>query len=736
MAVFSHLGYNGKDMRRENIKDMIVLSAIITVHNEGLIAHKTMRSVFEALKKVEEVGYAYEIIVHIDNGDDATLKYFDRYKEDRRIRVFKNSFGDTGSSRNFAAKESRGKYISFLDGDDLISDNWFVEAINKLESSKNEIIVHPEAILTFGIDQKNNVLSILKPSTDLNKDTITLLGENLWGSILMAKKDTFLKVPFVKSRPGYGHEDYVFSINTIYAGIEHVIAKDTILFYRRSDKSRLSTGNQNHVIIPYTKLFDFDNVRKLDYVSHEKIDEKVRSKGYRAYKKIRDNNFLNFFITPVAKMTLKILDRRRIVDEKDIPDFVVKEWVKINRIDTQLYPYPWLLNKVVLYKAEGQVAIGNDYLRLVKNIRFKPDYIFVVPWVVRGGADKVLFNYIEALKENNPSWHFAVITTLPVDNVWGGELPDYVDLIEFGKISQDLAPDQQERLFAHIITQSECKNIHIINSEYGYDWARKHVELLKNEYNLYVSLFAYEYIPESKMRAVFSYDNPELFEIMSAVKKVFTDNKKMIEYTTDTNGFSDLKFRTHYQPIKDLSLIKPKKKLLKDGKLRILWAGRVVPIKLPEVVAKIGRNVDPKKVHIDIYGEINAGLDKDMFKKIPAITYCGVYDGFSSLPTDQYDILLYTSLTDGMPNVILEATAAGLPIIASNDGGVGEFIQNGKTGILVEDYLNYRAYIEAIEGALEKPEVLEKYVKNAQKLLLERHNWNKFLEVVKKDIKD
>ncbi len=86
--------------------------------------------------------------------------------------------------------------MSFLDGDDLASTNWYLEAIKILEGTDEEIIVHPEAILTFGIDQVN-VLTLQKGSYDLEKDTLILLGENRWCAVLVARKETLVEHPYM-----------------------------------------------------------------------------------------------------------------------------------------------------------------------------------------------------------------------------------------------------------------------------------------------------------------------------------------------------------------------------------------------------------------------------------------------------------------------------------------------------------------------------------------------------------
>jgi glycosyltransferase involved in cell wall biosynthesis len=48
------------------------------------------------------------------------------------------------------------------------------------------------------------------------------------------------------------------------------------------------------------------------------------------------------------------------------------------------------------------------------------------------------------------------------------------------------------------------------------------------------------------------------------------------------------------------------------------------------------------------------------------------------------DILVLTSDWEGTPNVVLEAMAAGLPVVATRVGGVGEIVRQGETGYLAE----------------------------------------------------
>jgi glycosyltransferase involved in cell wall biosynthesis len=64
------------------------------------------------------------------------------------------------------------------------------------------------------------------------------------------------------------------------------------------------------------------------------------------------------------------------------------------------------------------------------------------------------------------------------------------------------------------------------------------------------------------------------------------------------------------------------------------------------------------------------------------VRFLGAVPNASSL-LPHFDIFVLSSLWEGMSNSLLEAMAAGKPVVATDAGGSPEVVIDGKTGILV-----------------------------------------------------
>lgn len=120
----------------------------------------------------------------------------------------------------------------------------------------------------------------------------------------------------------------------------------------------------------------------------------------------------------------------------------------------------------------------------------------------------------------------------------------------------------------------------------------------------------------------------------------------------------------------------------------ILAAGRLSPEKGFDVLIDAASHVVKEHPHAGfvIFGE---GVEREALTKqvqLLGLQSHVVLAGFTDR-LDHYlphaDIVVLPSRTEGLPNVALEASAAGVPVVATAVGGTPEVIAEGKTGFLV-----------------------------------------------------
>lgn len=90
------------------------------------------------------------------------------------------------------------------------------------------------------------------------------------------------------------------------------------------------------------------------------------------------------------------------------------------------------------------------------------------------------------------------------------------------------------------------------------------------------------------------------------------------------------------------------------------------------------------------------------------------------------DIFVLNSGYEGLSHVILEAMQSGVPVIASNEGGNPELIEDNFNGLLVE-YKNREQIKSAILKLWRDKELQEKFIRNSEEKL-KNFSWDNLME--------
>ncbi|HLD25566.1 MAG TPA: glycosyltransferase family 4 protein [Candidatus Andersenbacteria bacterium] len=128
-----------------------------------------------------------------------------------------------------------------------------------------------------------------------------------------------------------------------------------------------------------------------------------------------------------------------------------------------------------------------------------------------------------------------------------------------------------------------------------------------------------------------------------------------------------------------------------NPRVKILFIGRLIPRKgFQRVVQALPRvkELTRQPFEVEVVGSGAARPDLDELAARLGVSELIHYVG--TIPYEelqvayQYaDIFVLTSLSEGMPSVILEAMGCGLPIVASDVGGNNELVQEGHNGYLI-----------------------------------------------------
>jgi glycosyltransferase involved in cell wall biosynthesis len=407
-----------------------------------------------------------------------------------------------------------------------------------------------------------------------------------------------------------------------------------------------------------------------------------------------------------------------VAGSAQVPDWVVEEMRALASIEPGIYPSMEKISRFRAWQAPVDNAAAQLYRTCLPDfLEHAPDMVFLVPHLQRGGADLGIIHHVRLCVEQG--LRVTVVTTRDVVSPWINRLPDDVRVVEYGRLSNWLGDADRRLVLIRLLLQCPSGRIHLINSQLGWELLEIHGRSLVAEgKRVYASVFCDD-LDQNSVRCGYASDFlPRTWMYLAGL---FSDNQTFLDEISRRDGIPRELMHLLYFPTGCASDSAPQR-----GSA-ILWASRISAQKGPDLLYEIALALPT--CTFDVYGEWDASCSPALLKKLkqlPNVRLQGRYDSFEALTQARYhSMLLYTSRYDGLPNVLLEATAAGLPIVAADVGGIGEFIQ-GDSSYLVPSGASAESFVAAINEVLAHPAEAGRKVARARERLVEHHSWNAF----------
>ncbi|MBJ6488818.1 glycosyltransferase, partial [Enterobacter cloacae] len=151
--------------------------------------------------------------------------------------------------------------------------------------------------------------------------------------------------------------------------------------------------------------------------------------------------------------------------------------------------------------------------------------------------------------------------------------------------------------------------------------------------------------------------------------------------------------------------------------LRFVMVARFCEQKDHETLIKAFRNILPSKWHLSLLGGGDSTETKNLVSKLnldSSVEFIGEVSNVQDY-LDKADVFMLISNYEGFPISIIEAMKTGLPVIASDVGGVCEAVIDKQNGYLIPRK-DVDALRSRLEELIENPDLLIKFGKESREL--------------------
>ena len=152
-------------------------------------------------------------------------------------------YGGVSRARNRGVAESNGKYLLFLDADDILLPDYMAKAVGILDK-------HPEVNVVSGQAQQfgEGVKTMVMPLPSFSMEQ--LIAQNCIYVTSFVRREVFDRADGFRETMSLGFEDWDFWLSALHESREAVILDEVVFRYRMRKNSR----NRNFSIEDYRQM--------------------------------------------------------------------------------------------------------------------------------------------------------------------------------------------------------------------------------------------------------------------------------------------------------------------------------------------------------------------------------------------------------------------------------------------------------------------------------------------------
>ena len=228
-------------------KEAPYISIVVPVYNSFALLHDTLNCI------LHQTYTNYELILVDDGSSDLTIQLISAaVQEDKRVKVIKQEHLGAGIARNNGLKEATGKYVLFLDSDDLFMPNMLETLVDTADTYESDIVTFGFASFrdkpsnyTFSPclydGNENRVFSSYELKNNIFQKTISAAWNKFFRrSYLLDCELEFQDLPFFN--------DEFFSRMAVLQSERLFYIKDKLLFYRLNSPNNIHSAKDGSLL--------------------------------------------------------------------------------------------------------------------------------------------------------------------------------------------------------------------------------------------------------------------------------------------------------------------------------------------------------------------------------------------------------------------------------------------------------------------------------------------------------